>query len=306
MTSSSKTSAPAQRLVDACSRRRSGRRAGRAGTSAPRRPPASKKSCIRYLPDRADVGQHRDVAGELVEAVAATASTPARPAIAIRWMTALVEPPSASTTVIAFSKDSSVSGDAGKRDDAAARRDRHARVVASPRPGSTPRPAASRPAPRPRTSSSTRCPSSCSGRAIEAIRSSTASQSASRDRSRRAARPSTSTRRSRSPASRRASAPAASGPHGTKMNGSPRRDRAHDQRGRRLVAPAQQHRAVERIRPQQLLGLHRQQVPVEHRRRLHERLAQRDRRHLQREPARLPDAALDVLARDRAGACGTG
>ena len=66
-------------------------------------------------------------------------------------------------------------------------------------------------------------------------------------------------------------------------------------RGRRLVAPAHQHRAVGRVRAQQLLGLHRQQVAIEHRRRLLERLGQRDRRHLDRKSARLPDAALHFL-----------
>ena len=70
---------------------------------------------------------------------------------------------------------------------------------------------------------------------------------------------------------------------------------AHEQRGRRLVAAAHQHRAVDRIRAQHLLGLHREQVAVEHRRRLLERLRQRHRRHLEREPARLPHAALHVL-----------
>ena len=72
-------------------------------------------------------------------------------------------------------------------------------------------------------------------------------------------------------------------------------DRAHQQRGRRLVAAAHQHAAVGRIRAQQLLRLHREQIAIEHRRRLLERLGQRDRRHLDREAARLPDAALHFL-----------
>ena len=69
----------------------------------------------------------------------------------------------------------------------------------------------------------------------------------------------------------------------------------HQQTRRGLVAPTHQHRAVDRVGPQQLLGLHRQQVAVQHRRRLLERLRQRHRRHLHREPARLPDAALHLL-----------
>src|SRR5262245_24472396 len=46
---------------------------------------------------------------------------------------------------------------------------------------------------------------------------------------------------------------------------------------------------------QQLLRLHRQEVPVEHRRGLHERLRQRHCRQLDRESAGLQDATLDVL-----------
>jgi hypothetical protein len=46
---------------------------------------------------------------------------------------------------------------------------------------------------------------------------------------------------------------------------------------------------------QQFLGLHRQEVAVEHRRRLDEDLADRQRRKLDRVPARLPHAALDAL-----------
>ncbi len=89
--------------------------------------------------------------------------------------------------------------------------------------------------------------------------------------------------------------PRSIGPAGMKIAGRFIDDRAHDQRRRGLVAAAHQHAAVDRIGAQQLLGLHRQQVAVEHRRRLLERLGQRDRRHLDREAAGLPDAALDLL-----------
>ena len=65
--------------------------------------------------------------------------------------------------------------------------------------------------------------------------------------------------------------------------------------GRGLVAAAHQHAAVDRIRAQQLLGLHREQVAIEHRRRLLEHLGQRDRRHLEREAAGLQHAALHLL-----------
>ena len=62
-----------------------------------------------------------------------------------------------------------------------------------------------------------------------------------------------------------------------------------------LSQPPISTRAVGRIGAQQLLGLHREQVAVEHRRRLLERLGERDRRHLDREAAGLPDAALHLL-----------
>ncbi len=72
-------------------------------------------------------------------------------------------------------------------------------------------------------------------------------------------------------------------------------DGAHDQAGRGLVAAAEQHGAVDRMAAQQLLGLHRQQVAVEHGRRLDERFRQRHRRQLDREAAGLQHAALHVL-----------
>ena len=72
-------------------------------------------------------------------------------------------------------------------------------------------------------------------------------------------------------------------------------DRAHDQAGRGLVAAAHQHRAVDRMAAQQLLGLHRQHVAIEHGRRLDEGLRQRHRRQFDREAAGLQHAALDVL-----------
>ena len=82
---------------------------------------------------------------------------------------------------------------------------------------------------------------------------------------------------------------------GHEDRGQVHRDRAHDQPGHGLVAPAHQHHAVDRVRSQDLLDLERQQVAVEHRRRLDEHLRQRQHRHLDREPAGLPHALLDVL-----------
>ena len=75
----------------------------------------------------------------------------------------------------------------------------------------------------------------------------------------------------------------------------PHGDGAHDQARRGLVAAAQQHGAVDGMRAQQLFRLHGEEIAVEHGGGLDERLGQRDRRQLQREAAGLQHAALDVL-----------
>ena len=71
--------------------------------------------------------------------------------------------------------------------------------------------------------------------------------------------------------------------------------RAHDQAGRGLVAAAHQHAAVHGMRAQDLLGLHGEQVAIEHRGRLLKVLGQRHRRDFDRESARLPHAALHLF-----------
>ena len=48
---------------------------------------------------------------------------------------------------------------------------------------------------------------------------------------------------------------------------------AHDARRVRLVAPGEEHDSIERVRANGLFDVHRHQIPVEHRRRLHERFA---------------------------------
>ncbi len=65
--------------------------------------------------------------------------------------------------------------------------------------------------------------------------------------------------------------------------------------GRGLVAAAHQHRAVDRMAAQQFLGLHRQEIAIEHGGRLDERLGQRHRRQLDRKAAGFPDAALHIV-----------
>ena len=73
------------------------------------------------------------------------------------------------------------------------------------------------------------------------------------------------------------------------------RERPHQKAGRGLVAAAEQHCAVDRMRAQQFLAFHRQEVAVEHGRRLDHDFADRQRRQLDRIAARLPDAALHRL-----------
>ena len=154
----------AQGVATATSRRRSSRRADRGGPSTPRRPPASKKSCIRYLPD----GRRLASTGTLRESSSKRSSD---------------------------QRDAGPAGHRDQVDDRVGRtaerehdRDRVLEVLrrqlqrrqrrrsAAPRrppcaddpnarPGSRRRPARSRPAPRPPTSSSTPSPSSCSARA---------------------------------------------------------------------------------------------------------------------------------------------
>ena len=75
----------------------------------------------------------------------------------------------------------------------------------------------------------------------------------------------------------------------------PHGDGAHQQAGRGLVAAAEQDRAVDRMGAQQLLGLHGEEVAIQHGGRLDERLGQRDGRQLQRKAAGLQHAALHVL-----------
>ena len=84
-------------------------------------------------------------------------------------------------------------------------------------------------------------------------------------------------------------------PRGHVDGGDVRAGRGHQQRGGGLVAAAHQDRAVGRVGAQQLLGVHGEQVPVHHRGRLPERLAERGHGDLDREAARLQHAALDLL-----------
>ena len=71
--------------------------------------------------------------------------------------------------------------------------------------------------------------------------------------------------------------------------------RAHQQRGRGLVAAHQQHHAVDRVAADAFLDVHAGEVAVQHRGRAQQRLAERHHRELEREAAGLVDADLDLL-----------
>ena len=81
-----------------------------------------------------------------------------------------------------------------------------------------------------------------------------------------------------------------------------RAGRAHDARGIRLVAPGEKDDAVERVRPDRLLHVHRHQVPVQHRCGLHERLAEGQDRELERESRRPAGRRASPIPRAPGGA----
>ena len=78
-----------------------------------------------------------------------------------------------------------------------------------------------------------------------------------------------------------------------------RADRAHQLRRDRLVTASEEHDAVERIGAETLFDVHRHQIAVQHRRRLHQLFPERDRRELEREATRREHAAT-YRVRDRA------
>ena len=188
-------------------------------------------------------GVRRDSASKRSRSSAA----PARPAIAMRWMMALVEPPSAMAAVTAFSN-------ASVREDVAraagpprpsrrcgGRRPWPCADVRSRRPGSTMRRAASARAPRPPPPSSRPCPSSCRCRRSARCRPPSRARR-TRRACRRAARPSTSRRRCRSRAPGRASCRAASARRARRSRAGSCWWRPSRRAGHRLVAAAHQHR----------------------------------------------------------------
>ena len=74
-----------------------------------------------------------------------------------------------------------------------------------------------------------------------------------------------------------------------------RRESAHNQCRRCFVACAKQHRAVDGMTAEHLLGLHRQKIAIEHRCRFHVALAQREDWNFERKAASLQHPALHVF-----------
>ena len=73
------------------------------------------------------------------------------------------------------------------------------------------------------------------------------------------------------------------------------RGRAHQERRRGLVAAREEHHAVDRVRPQRLLHVHRAEVAVHHRRRAQRALRRAEHRKLHRQAASLVDAVRHPL-----------
>ena len=85
-------------------------------------------------------------------------------------------------------------------------------------------------------------------------------------------------------------------PGGEKNRRQVHADGAHQKARCGLVAAAHQHHTVDRVRAQQFLALHRQEVAVHHGAGLDHHFAQRQGGHLDRMPAGRHDAALDRLS----------
>ncbi len=275
--------------------RRPARAAGRA------RPPAAWKSCIRpaRTARRRPARARRRRAGRCRRG--GTARRPG-PAIAARWMTALVEPPTACSTPIALPNASRVTARPrapGPCRTARPRTGPPARAAVrppDPPPGSTPTRAPSARAPRPSRAIVDAVPMVLHAPGPQARH---APAPASRRRRAGPARRSSHSRHSAVPVPIRWPRKAAGSraPPVTSTVGMSALIAPMSAPGTRLVAVGQQDDAVERVSADHLLDLDRQQVAVQHRGRLHQVLAERDGR---RTRAGMPPAVLDAAA-DRAG-----
>ena len=225
--------------------------------------------------------------------------TPMRPAIASRWMTALVDPPTAPFTRIAFSNAARVR--------ICESRTSCSTISTMRRPAGAPaRTAASRRPESPRCCGSVR-PSASDHRRHRRRRAHDVAR-AGRSRHARlglhelllahragldvfAEAPDVGARAEVLAAELAVQHRAA----GDDERGQVAARRAHDERRRRLVAAAEQHDAVDRVAANRLLDVHAGEIAEQHGGRAQARLAERHHRELERQPAGFPDAALHVL-----------
>ena len=258
-------------------------------------PPARSRSSNRYRPDgltSARTGVRREISSK----TSSGSSTPTRPARAMRWSTAFVDPPIAISTVIAFSNASRVSNVVG-----VSRSQRELYGPAACRLGGNRAPRVQGRDPgRAGKSEAQRLHEACHRRsrahlhAVSAGRRQgelelrvlllghragaqligVAPQIASRGKRR-----ATKTGRTHRPAR-----------HHDRGDIGARR--AHELGRHRLVTAGEENDGVDRIGTDRLLDVHRHQVAIHHRRRLHERLTERHRRKLERKAARVKHTAL--------------
>ena len=263
------------------------------------RPPALKKSSIRKRPDgfrSSRNGVDRDSSSKRSR----SSSMPARPAMAVRWTTALVEPPSACSALMALRSEGSVTKRAG---------------VSPRRARSTMRRPACSPSWRRRESAAGM--SALPGRAmpsvsqiaamVDAVPMTPQWPGAADDRALQVG-PVVVGDPARAELLLVAAAVGAGaqllaapaclelGAAGDHDGGHVRADRAHQHRGGRLVAAGQEHHAVERVGADRLLDVHAHQVAVEHGGGAHVVLAQGHDGELEGDAAGLRHAALHGLA----------
>ena len=228
-----------------------------------------------------------------------SSDAPARPAIATRWMIALVDPPSAIAAVTAFSNAAVVMMSRGFRSSHTISTMR--RPAADAMRGCAESAAGIDEAP-----GSVMPSASTVAAIVDAVpivmqvpneRAMPSSISRQAQSSSRPARFSSQYFQASVPDPRiwPRQLPRSIGPAGTKIAGRFALVAPMTSAGTVLSQPPSRIDAVGRIGAQRFFRVHREQVAVEHRARLHEGLAEREQRDLHGEAARLPDAALDVL-----------
>ena len=216
------------------------------------------------------VHQAGHLAGQACRSRRSTACTPMRPAIAIRWITALVEPPIAASVLIAFSNASRVRMFDELQvlvhhlDDAPARHCARARCAGRRPPGRPRCPAGRRRAPRPCEAIVVAVPIVMQWPWLRCMQLSASKKSCSFSVPARTCSLMLHTPVPE-PSSWPRHLPLSIGPPDTPMVGRSTLRRAHHQRRRGLVAAHQQHHAVDRVAADAFLDVHAGEVAVQHR-----------------------------------------